>query len=147
VRAAAASLPLRTDAHDKTEAFLLDSDNRVLHDAEFAADADGRLRSRQIRAGRRPAAGVGLKPPVAQATVMDHVEAHAAAIMRRPGGPTEATLILNQAPCDDPVKPLVCERVLPKILPEGARLTVFVSEDEQVRLHKVYVGTGEGIAR
>jgi hypothetical protein len=79
--------------------------------------------------------------------VMDHVEAQAAAIPRRPGAPAEAMVVLNQAPCDDGVKPLVCERVLPKILPDGARLAVFVTDGQQTRPHRVYVGTGEGIAR
>ncbi|MEO3926066.1 DddA-like double-stranded DNA deaminase toxin [Micromonosporaceae bacterium B7E4] len=138
-------LSIRSEPHDKTEGVLL-SGGEVVHDGEFAAEADGRLRSRQIRAGNRPAAGVGLKPPVGQATVMDHVEAHAAAVMRRPSSPKEASLVINQAPCDDPVKPLVCEKVLPKILPPGARLTVFLTDGRRIWQHKVYTGTGEGIA-
>lgn len=73
-------LPIRSDPHDKTEGILL-SGGEVVHDGEFAAEADGRLRSRQIRAGNRPAAGAGLKPPIGQATVMDHVEARGSSLM------------------------------------------------------------------
>ena len=146
VRAAAAMLPRRTDPHDKTEAALLVGD-AIVHDRQFAAEPDGRLRSRQIAAGPLPAAGVGLRPPVAQATVMDHAEAQAAAILRRPGSPTEATLVINNVPCDDPVKPLVCEKILAKILPPGTRLTVFLTDGNRTWLHKLYIGTGEGIRR
>jgi hypothetical protein len=78
---------------------------------------------------------------------MDHVEAQAAAILRRPDSPKEATLVLNQQPCDDPRRPLMCEKILPKILPAGSRLTVFLTDGQRTWPHKVYVGTGEGIAR
>jgi hypothetical protein len=146
VRRAAALLAHRDGPHDKTEAVLL-TDGRVVHDPDFAAEPDGRLRSRQIRVGRLPAAGVGLRPPLAQAIVMDHAEAQAAAVLRRPGAPQEAMLVLNNAPCDDPVRPLVCEKVLAKIIPTGTRLTVFLTDGDRTWLHKLYVGTAEGIRR
>ncbi|WCN79666.1 MULTISPECIES: DddA-like double-stranded DNA deaminase toxin [Micromonospora] len=116
-------------------------------DPDFSAEPDGRLRSRQIRVGRLPAAGVGLKPPLAQAIVMDHAEAQAAAELRRPGSPSEVTLVLNHTPCDDPIRPLVCEKILATILPQGTRLTVFLTDGDRTWLHKLYVGTGEGIRR
>ncbi|WP_328418548.1 hypothetical protein OG470_32850 [Micromonospora sp. NBC_00389] len=50
---------------------------------------------------------------------MEHAEAQAAAGLRRPGSPSEATLVLNHTPCDDPVRPLVCEKILATILPKG----------------------------
>ncbi|MFF0150175.1 DddA-like double-stranded DNA deaminase toxin [Micromonospora sp. NPDC005203] len=143
---AAASLARRTSAHDKTEAVLL-ADSAVIHDPDFSAEPDGRLRSRQLRVGRLPAAGVGLKPPLAQATVMDHAEAQAAAVLRRRGSPEEAVLVLNHTPCDDPIRPLVCEKILATILPEGTRLTVFLTDGDRTWLHKLYIGTGEGIRR
>jgi hypothetical protein len=139
-------LPRRVNPYDKTEGFLLIGADAYL-DPQFAAEPDGRLRSRQIRAGQYPAAGVGLKPPYGQATAMDHVEAQAAAIMRRPSGQREATLVLNQRPCNDAVKPLMCEKILSKILPAGSRLTVYLTDGDRTWQHGVYVGTGEGAAR
>jgi hypothetical protein len=145
IRAAGSILPPRTNPQDKTEGVMLVGD-RVHHDPLFTAEPDGRIRSRQIRAGNRPAAGIGLKKPLSQAIIMDHVEAQAAAIMRRDGGPKEASLVINQAPCDDPVLPLVCEKMLPNILPAGSQLTVYLSDGQQTRPYKTYRGTGEGIA-
>jgi hypothetical protein len=53
----AASLPVRTDARGKTEGIMFGGDDRVLRDEQFAAEPDGRLRSRQIRVGNRPVSG------------------------------------------------------------------------------------------
>jgi hypothetical protein len=139
-------LPARVNPHDKTEGVLMDSEHAIVHDPVFAAEDDGRLRSRQVRLGQRLAAAVGLRPPLSGAYVMDHVEAHAAAIMRQPGAPRVATLVVNQTPCDDPTRPLVCDRVLPKILPAGARLTVYVTDGNQTWEHRTYTGTAKGIA-
>ncbi|BCJ65719.1 DddA-like double-stranded DNA deaminase toxin [Polymorphospora rubra] len=144
--AAAELLSRRTGPHDKTEAVLL-AGYTVVHDPVFAAEPDGRLRSRQIRDGNLPAAGVGLRPPLAQAVVMDHAEAQAGAVLRRPGAPTDATLVINNAPCDDPNLPLVCEKILAEILPAGSRLTVYLTDSDRTWLHRVYTGTGEGIRR
>ena len=80
-------------------------------------------------------------------TALHHVEGHAAAIMRRPGGPTHAVLVLSEQPCDD--IPWGCDRILPAILPAGSRLDVYVLDtDGSVRQWKEsgYTGTGEGIA-
>jgi len=77
---------------------------------------------------------------------MDHVEAQAAAVLRRPGAAGEASLVINNPPCDRAGRPLVCEKLLPHILPPGARLTVYLSDGTHTRLHKTYVGTGEEIA-
>jgi hypothetical protein len=56
--------------------------------------------------------------------IKTHVEAYAAAIIRREGL-TEATLYINRAPCptNNPRSP-GCFDNLPKMLPEGARLRV-----------------------
>jgi hypothetical protein len=77
---------------------------------------------------------------------MDHVEAQAAAILRRPGAAREASLVLNNPPCDKEGRPLVCEKLLPHILPSGTRLTVYLSDGTETRPYKTYVGTGEDIA-
>jgi hypothetical protein len=87
VRRLGQALRVRATDEAPTEGFLV-TGGEVVHDDLFSAEPDGRLRSRQIRAGSLPAAGVGLRGKAARATVMDHVEAQAAAILRRPGGGT-----------------------------------------------------------
>ncbi|MFF5056706.1 DddA-like double-stranded DNA deaminase toxin [Micromonospora sp. NPDC000663] len=78
---------------------------------------------------------------------MDHAEAQAAAMLGRPGSPAEATLVLNHTPCDDPVRPLVYEKILATILPQGTRLTVLLTDGDRTWLHRLYVRTGEGVRR
>ncbi|BCJ69421.1 hypothetical protein GCM10009779_70200 [Polymorphospora rubra] len=41
----------------------------------------------------------------------------------RPGAPPDATLVINNVPCDDPNLPLVCEKILAKILPPAATVS------------------------
>jgi len=53
--------------------------------------------------------------------IKDHVEAHAAAIMRQRGA-TNATLYINNTPCGGK---LGCNNMLPHMLPENARLDVY----------------------
>jgi len=50
------------------------------------------------------------------------VEAHAAAVMRN-RGLTEATLYINNTPCDGPYG---CDALLPHMLPPGATLSVHI---------------------
>jgi hypothetical protein len=38
-----------------------------------------------------------------------------------------------------------CDEFLPSILPEGSRLSVYVSDGQQTRLYRVYRGTGSRI--
>lgn len=135
---------MRTDPADKTEGYLLVG-TTVIRDAQFSADPDGRLRSRRIKAGSRPAAGLGLIHPTRRARIMDHVEPHAAAIMRRPGGPRQTILVINNPPCYEPGWPLMCEPLLPGILPRGSTLNVYVSDGNGTRFHKTYTGTGAEI--
>lgn len=144
VEAAASRLPVRLNDHDKTEGFLL-AEGRIWHDPAFAAERDGRLRSRHVRIGRSPAAGVGLRRPLSRAFIMDHVEAHAAAALRQPGAPATAALVLNQAPCKDPDTPLVCERALRHIIPKDTMLTVYITDGQRTWRHNVYHGTGQEI--
>ncbi|WP_405058614.1 DddA-like double-stranded DNA deaminase toxin [Kribbella sp. NBC_01505] len=67
----------------------------------------------------------------------DHVEGHAAALMRRAGAPREATLYLNNKPCglDDEDQPLGCDGTLKYQLPPGSKLTVYWPGG-----HKIYIG-------
>ncbi|NNJ63169.1 MAG: hypothetical protein HKP61_20005 [Dactylosporangium sp.] len=76
----------------------------------------------------------------------EHVEAHAAAMLRRPGAPTAAVLIINKATCVSRGEYVGCAEVLSDMLPVGTRMAVYVSDGTKVRLSKICQGTGEGIA-
>lgn len=65
-----------------------------------------------------------------------HVEAQAAAYMRMTGR-RDASLYVNQKPCAR--RPHGCDRMLPQMLPTGARLTVFGPDGYT----KVYRGQGD----
>lgn len=67
--------------------------------------------------------------------VRSHVEAHAAAEMRL-RGLTEAVLYVNNVPCKGP---LSCDRLLPRMLPPNAKLTLFGPNG----FTKVYSGLSE----
>ena len=82
---------------------------------------------------------------MSRAFIMDHVEAQAAAILRRPGAPTTASLVINQAPYKDPDTPLICECTLRHIIPKDTVLTVYVTDGHHTWRHGVYHGTGEEI--
>ena len=75
---------------------------------------------------------------------LGHVESHAAARMRHGEVPGDAVLVINNRPC-----PGVrgCDRLLPALLPEGARLTVYVTDGKRAWFHRTYDGTGEGTRR
>jgi hypothetical protein len=82
--------------------------------------------------------------------VISHVESHVAARMRRQGL-TEGEVVLNNITCGnrgfDTDWPMTCDRLLPSILPAGARLAVWATPDGgQTWWTKTYVGTGERIA-
>jgi hypothetical protein len=72
------------------------------------------------------------------AVAQDHVEGHAAALLRRAGAPKEATLYLNNKPCAGEGG---CDETLEDQLPKGTKLTVYWPGD-----HKVYRGNGKGMA-
>jgi len=98
-----------------------------------------------MRSGRDPNAAADLKPSYRMiATTTDHLEAKLAAWMRREQT-KEASLITNNAPCD--YEPYGCDAILPRLLPAGSRLTVFVRDDDgQVRFWRTYTGNGRAIA-
>jgi hypothetical protein len=101
-----------------------------------------------LRSGGAPGARDGLRSdwhPLAQVT-REHVEAHAAALLRKPGAPREAVLVVNKPTCVSRGEYVGCDEVLPGMLPRGSRLAVYVSDGAATRLLKVYTGTGEGIA-
>lgn len=131
VRLAARLNPWREGENAK--AFAFDSDRRHLNDEPFTS---GRVKA--AADGLRPVRGGG--HPV---TVTDHVEGHVAARMRLDGGPSDVTLVINKAPCDD--RPFGCDQLLPHIIPPGSRLTVYVVEADGPRFHRTYTGTGKAI--
>jgi hypothetical protein len=98
-----------------------------------------------MRSGREPDAAADLKPAYKLiATTTDHLEAKLAARMRREQV-TEAAVLANNPPCE--YEPYGCERILSRLLPVGARLTVYVRDDNgQVRLWRTYTGNGKAIA-
>jgi hypothetical protein len=101
-----------------------------------------------LRSGKELSARDGLRPdwyPRAQVTT-EHVEAHAAAYLRRPGTPDQAALVVNNPTCVSKGEYVGCDQVLPGMLPSGKRLAVYVSDGRETKLLKVYEGTGEGIA-
>ncbi|WP_460662338.1 DddA-like double-stranded DNA deaminase toxin [Kribbella swartbergensis] len=100
---------------------------------------DGRGPIHLVSGQKGPGRGSpGLTGRIAKLQVAgDHVEGHAAALMRRAGAPREATLYLNNKPCPGQYG---CDETLPSQLPEGSKLTVYWPGG-----HKVYRGTGEGL--
>ncbi|MGW0434023.1 DddA-like double-stranded DNA deaminase toxin [Micromonospora sp. NPDC003197] len=98
-----------------------------------------------MRSGRAPNAAADLKPAYKLiATTTDHLEAKLAARMRHEQV-THAVVLVNNPPCD--YDPYGCDRILCRLLPVGAQLTVYVRDDDgQVRLWRTYIGNGKAIA-
>ncbi|WP_187345828.1 DddA-like double-stranded DNA deaminase toxin [Sorangium cellulosum] len=67
-----------------------------------------------------PSASMPRGTPDMNGRIKSHVEAHAAAVMRE-RGIKDATLHINQVPCSSSTG---CGAMLPRMLPEGARLRV-----------------------
>jgi len=114
------------------------------------ATADGARRSAPIWSGERGpgTGGPGLRhdDSVNQwhrlKSALEHVEGHAAALMRRPNGPRDAVLVLSAPPCPGPYG---CDAILAALLPADSRLSVYVmGGDGQTRFWRGYIGTGEG---
>ncbi|WP_425553404.1 DddA-like double-stranded DNA deaminase toxin [Kribbella hippodromi] len=101
---------------------------------------DGRGMTHLVSGTRGPGAGApGLTGwRVGLAVAREHVEGHAAALLRRTGAPTEATLYLNNKPCPGEAG---CDQTLEDQLPKGTKLTVYWPGDR-----KVYRGNGKGMA-
>ncbi len=105
--------------------------------------ADGKLRS-----GKVPSARDGLRAdwyPHAQ-VIREDVGGHAAAMLRQPGSPQEAALVINKPTCVSNGNFVGCDEVLAGMLPPGKRLAIYVPDGQRTWLHKVYAGTGEGTA-
>jgi hypothetical protein len=77
-----------------------------------------------LRSGGAVGARDGLRQdwyPLAQVT-REHVEAHAAALLRKPGAPREAVLVVNKPTCVSKGEYVGCDEVLPGMLHDGSRL-------------------------
>lgn len=142
VREAASKLPERPGGVGPTHGTLHGVDGQPLAKSPLTR-TNGDLRS-----GKVPSARDGLRSdwyPGAQ-VIREHVESHAAAILRKPGTPQEAVIVINKPTCRTMGKYVGCDEVLPGLLPEGKRLAVYVTDGRETKLLKVYQGTGEGIA-
>jgi nucleic acid/nucleotide deaminase of polymorphic system toxin len=99
-----------------------DSDG-IAHSYDSKKDADSDL---ALKVGR----DAGVFPRSGRPNVVDHVEVKVAAAMRN-GGETAGVLVINNAggPClldeDGEVAPMSCLAYLPRLLPDGATLTVW----------------------
>lgn len=141
IRAAGARLPVRPRGKGPTHGVLHDDHGRELFDDVLTATGG------MLRSGRVPGVRDGIRDdwhPLDQVT-REHVEAHAAAILRRPGAPLSATLVINNETCRSRGDYVGCDQVLSGLLPYGVRLTVYVFGDKGFWSAKTYVGTGEGI--
>ena len=100
-----------------------------------------------LRSGDAPGARDGLRAdwyPLAQVT-REHVEAHAAAMLRKPGSPNEAVLVINKPTCVSRGEYVGCDELLPDMLPVGKSLAVYVTDGTRTTLSKTYAGTGRGL--
>ncbi|MEU6247146.1 DddA-like double-stranded DNA deaminase toxin [Glycomyces sp. NPDC047010] len=125
-REAAGRLPVWTDG-DRARAVAFTGDESELVD---------------FQSGRDPKSREGVKPPFKYAVVMDHVEARIAGEIRA-GGSRDVTMVINKEPCGGEAG---CDAILPAILPEGARLTVYVGDSSGVRFYKTYNGNGTAVS-
>jgi hypothetical protein len=139
---AAGDLPERPGGKGPTHGLLYAADGERLS-AQPLTQADAMLRSGDV-----PRAREGLRAdwyPDAQ-VISEHVEGHAAALLRQPDAPRDAVLVLNNQPCLTRGGYVGCDEVLPGMLPEDTRLRVYIDDGRQVRAWNAYYGTGEGIA-
>lgn len=81
---------------------------------------------------RGPSASMPRGTPGMNNRIKSHVEAHAAAVMRR-DGLDEATLAINRTPCPGRTG---CDAMLPRMLPPGAQLHVYGPDG----VRKTYTG-------
>lgn len=134
-------LPRRPRNKGPTHGVITDATGASLHGPPLAQGGG------QLRSGVAPGARDGIRADwhsLAQVT-SEHVEAHAAALLRQPGAPRSATLIVNNNPCVSRGQYVGCDELLPGMLPPGTELTVYVTDGQHTRLVKVYTGTGEGL--
>ncbi|GIG67328.1 DddA-like double-stranded DNA deaminase toxin [Phytomonospora endophytica] len=142
IRRAGEALPVRA-AGDKTHGSLLTVGGKTITDDTFTTK-NGQLRSDEL-----PSSRDGLDPRWHPTSPMfNHAEGHAAAMLRKPGAPKEAILVINNEPCvgRGRMRGKGCDDMLEGAMPAGTKLAVYLNTDgQQTTLYKVYTGTGEGI--
>jgi hypothetical protein len=75
-------------------------------------------------------------------SALDHVEGHAAAILRRAGASKDVTLYVNNRPCP---RKMGCYAILEDLLPVGTKLTLYWPESDGLK-SDVFRGNGKGVA-
>jgi hypothetical protein len=117
-------------------AYLVDRDGRPLHDGRLLSGADGPGRGRP-----------GLNRTHAMyrwGVVAEHVEGHAAALLRRSGAPAEAVLVVSRRPCRERQG---CHWALPYIIHSGQKLHVYLAEPgRRPQYVHTYAGNGKAVA-
>lgn len=136
-------MPSRPGDRGPTHGLLFSSNGQRLADPDLT-DGNGLLRS-----GRMEAARAGLRADwhARDQVTREHVEAHAAAVLRKPGAPSDAVLVINKPTCRTRGRYVGCDELLPGMLPPGTRVAVYVRDERgNIRLMKIYEGTGQGSA-
>ncbi|GLY29819.1 DddA-like double-stranded DNA deaminase toxin [Kineosporia sp. NBRC 101731] len=132
VREAADALPVRVGNVGKTTGLVLDMRGRRASGGPIVSGRDPTLIDDLVLSPRE-----ALADPL-----KSHVEAYVARGVRRGDFPREIVLVLNNRPCFGPNG---CDQWLPRILPAGVRMHVYVADDRPLRLHKTYEGHGRRI--
>ncbi|GAA2679661.1 MULTISPECIES: DddA-like double-stranded DNA deaminase toxin [Actinosynnema] len=107
-------LPVRSSPTDRTSGLWLDQDRTVRGPVHSGR---GQAREQAVDVLRH----LGISPPHGTLAVADHVEVQVAARVRSEGL-ARATLAVNNEPCRR--GRFSCDRVLPRVLGPGQRLTV-----------------------
>lgn len=78
------------------------------------------------------------------APVLHHVEGHTAALMRRLNAPRRVTLLVSRDPCGGEYG---CDTMIPRVLPKGSQITVYVALENGTvrRWRNRFTGNGEGL--
>lgn len=164
VQRAAAQLP---DRRSDEDAYARGERPQPTHGIVTNDDADDAQVGGLLQSGRGPATRIpGLRRDYRWGVGVDHhVESHVAALMRTDRSLRNLTLTINNPVCN-PNQPAwrkgqiarqpdgrmryrenTCDEQLPAMLPEGARLTVYVQQGGTIRKWKSYLGTGEGLTQ
>jgi hypothetical protein len=132
VREAARDLPPRQGNVGKTTGLVLDMTGRRAPGAPIVSGRDPSLIEDLVLSARER-----LVDPL-----KSHVEAYVARALRQGDLPREVVLVLNNTPCFGPNG---CHQWLPRILPAGTRVHVYVVDGRPLRLHQTYDGHGRRI--
>lgn len=125
-------LPARTQRGSPTRGFVLDEAGNTLDEDPVVSGTDRSLLDDLALVG----------PERRASSQLTDVESKVAARIRRGQLPARVVLVLNNTPC---AGPLGCQRMLPKVLPNGARVSVYVADGTCTELYGIYDGNGSRI--